>query len=138
QALGRGQAVEPWLECGFVPARLLGGSEHVASVIGGSTLATLAFAEPRRRYELDAVAVRAQGGKLNGQKTFVPCGEAADLFIVTANLDGRTALFAVPREASGVEITPYTVADGSLAAVLTLRDVGAGEPLRSELSPAIE
>lgn len=138
QALGTGQAVEPWLECGFIPARLLAGSEHAEAVIAGATLATLAFAEPRRRYELDAVTMRVESGKLNGEKSFVLCGEAAELFIVSAEHLGQTALFAVPRDAPGVDVKPYPVADGGIAAVLTLRDTPSGAPLVTELGPVIE
>jgi alkylation response protein AidB-like acyl-CoA dehydrogenase len=53
----------------------------------------------------------------------------ADLFIVTARLEGDTTLFTVPRDAKGVDAKPYPVADGSFATVLTLRDVGVDAPL---------
>ena len=41
-------------------------------------------------------------------------GAVADLLLVTADMDGTTALFAV--EAGDAEIRPYTVVDGSVAA----------------------
>jgi alkylation response protein AidB-like acyl-CoA dehydrogenase len=138
QALGRGQAVEPWLECGFLPARLLAGSEHVPLVVEGSKIAAFAFAEPGRRFQMDAVSVQAKNGRLNGEKSFVLGGGAADLFIVTARHEGATTLFAVPRDAKGVDIKPYPVTDGGMAAVVTLRDVVAPIPLRVDLGAAIE
>lgn len=138
QALGKGQAAEPWLECGFLPARLLADTDHIGDVLSGKVLATLAYAEPRRRYALDAQAVRAKDGRLNGEKSFVLCGEAADLFIVTAECEGRTQVFAVPRDAAGLEVKPYPVADGGMAALLTLRDVAAGERLLTALEPALD
>lgn len=137
-ALGQGLAVEPWLECGFLPARLLAGDPRAGAVIAGELIATLAFAEPGRRFMLDAKAMVCEGGKLDGEKSFVPCGGAADLFLVTARHAGRTALFAVPRDVAGVEIKPYPVADGSMAALLTLRGVAAGEPLAADLDAAID
>lgn len=133
QALGRAQAVEPWLECGFLGARLLGGTPYAGEVISGETLAAFAFAEPNRRFALDAMSmqVRAAGDGfvLSGEKHFVLSGAVADLFIVTARLGDKTTLFVVPRNAKGVDAKPYPIADGSFASVLTLRDVHVGAPL---------
>lgn len=138
QALGKGQAVEPWLECGFIPARLLAGSEDIAGVLAGQRLATLAFAEPRRRYTLDAVTTKVSKNRLNGEKTFVLCGGAAELLIVSAEQDGSTQLFAVPHDAAGIEVRPYPVADGTMAAIITLRDVVVGIPLKVQLGQVID
>lgn len=138
QALGYGQAAEPWLECGFIPTRLLAGTEHGAAVMAGETIAAFAFAEPGRRFVMEAQAVKARGGKLSGTKHFVLGGAAADLLIVSAEMDGATRLFAVPADAAGVEIRPYPVADGGVAALLTLHDVEAAEPLPAQLGPVID
>ncbi len=127
QALGYAQAVEPWLECGFLMARLLAGTPHAAGVIDGSVLAALAFAEAGGRFTLEARSVKARrsadGFVLSGEKRFVLSGGAADLFVVTAKDGDDTVLFAVSRGAPGLEIKPYPIADGSLAAVLVLHDV---------------
>ncbi len=128
QALGHGLAVEPWLECAFLPAKLLAGTPHLAAVVEGSIIATLAFAEAAGRYTLDARAVSVRAGKLSGEKRFVLSAAAADLFIVTANVDGDTHLFAVPRDAIGVDVRLYPVTDGSLAGVVTFRDVAVDAP----------
>ena len=138
QALGKGQALEPWLECGFVPARLLAGSDQLAGVLSGQRIAALAFAEPRRRYALDAVTMRASGGRLTGEKSFVLCGGAAELFIVSANEDNQTRLFTVTRDQPGVEVRPYPVADGTMAAILTLRDVPVSAPLATDFGRVID
>ena len=138
QALGHGQAAEPWLECGFLPARLLAGTEHGAAVIAGEAIAAFAFAEPGRRYVLEAQGVKVRDGRISGTKQFVLGGAAADLFIVTAEVDGATRMFVVPASAEGVELRPYPVADGGVAAQLTLRDVPVGEPLPAALGPAID
>jgi alkylation response protein AidB-like acyl-CoA dehydrogenase len=138
QALGQGLAAEPWLECGFLPARLLAGSRHCAAVIGGETIAAFAFAEPGRRFQLDAQAVKARDGKLSGTKQFVLGGGAADLFIVSAEQDGETALFAVAADAAGVAVRPYPVADGSLAATVTFHDAAAGEALPARFDAVID
>ncbi|WP_295528465.1 acyl-CoA dehydrogenase family protein [Novosphingobium sp. Chol11] len=142
QALGQGLAMEPWLECGFLPARLLAGSPHLEGVIDGSVLAAVAFAETGRRYALDAKHVQAHAGAggtvLRGEKTFVLSGGAAELFIVSANLDGATVLYAVPRDTAGLDIKPYPIVDGSLAATITFRDVAVGEPLAASLASCID
>lgn len=133
QALGKAQAVEPWLECGFLGARLLAGTRYAAQAISGETLAAFAFAEPSRRFALDAVSMQARatgdGFILSGEKHFVLSGAVADLFIVTARLGDETTLFVVPHGAKGVDAKPYPVADGSFATILTLRDVHVDAPL---------
>jgi alkylation response protein AidB-like acyl-CoA dehydrogenase len=138
QALGYGQAAEPWLECGFLPARLLAGTGHVEAVIAGEVVAAFAFAEPGRRFQLDAQTVKSSGGRLNGTKHFVLGAGAADLLIVTADVGGATGLFAVPAQAEGVELRPYPVADGGVAAVVTLHDVAADEPLSADVGQAVD
>jgi hypothetical protein len=138
RALGQGLAVEPWLECGFLPARLLAGDARLADVLSGGVLATLAWAEPGRRFALEAAATSADGGKLSGEKTFVSCGAAADLFLVSARHEGTSRLFAVPRGAAGLTVTPYAAADGSEAAMLRLDGVAVDGPLHGDLGAAIE
>ncbi len=138
QALGQGLAAEPWLECGFLPARLMAGSGHLDAIVSGETIAAFAFAEPGRRYRMDAAAVVSKDGRLNGTKVFVPSGGAADLFIVNALHEGATRLFTVRRHASGVDAKPYPVADGSLAVELTLRNVEHAEPLSADLDKIVD
>jgi hypothetical protein len=144
QALGKAQAVEPWLECGFLCVRLLADTPMAQQVATGETLAAFAFAEAGRHYALDAVRMRAgktaNGYVLSGEKQFVLHGAVADLFIVSANLDGTTTLFAVPRDAKGVELRSYPIVDGSFASILTLHDVTVGEALpgHNRLEMAVE
>lgn len=128
QAMGSGLAVEPWTECAFLPARLLAGTAHAAPIADGSALATLAFAEAQGRYTLDARAVTAKDGRINGEKILVLSAAASDLLIVSANEGNETRLFVVDRDAEGVDIRPYPIVDGSLAGVITFRNVAA-EPL---------
>lgn len=138
QALGHAQAVEPWLECGFLPARLLAGSAHLEGVISGEKVAAFAFAEPGRRFVLEAQGVKARGGKLSGTKQFVLGGGAADLFVVTAEEDGKTALYVVDAKAAEVEVRPYPVADGGVAAIVTFHDAAAEGPLSADLNAVID
>ena len=124
QALGKGVAVEPWLECGFLPLRLL---DDAPGLIEGETIYGFAFAEAGGRYTLDAraVSVKASGSGhvLNGEKRFVLGGGIADKLIVTASLGGETHLFLVNRV--DADLRDYPVADGSLASVAMFRDAPA-------------
>ena len=144
QALGKAQAVEPWLECGFLCARLLAGTPLAQQVVSGETIAAFAFAEAGRHFALDAVRMRARkvasGYILSGEKQFVLHGAVADVFIVSADVGGVTSLFTVTRDAPGVDIRAYPVVDGSFAAILTLHEVAAGEPLpgNDRMTNAIE
>lgn len=124
EALGRATAVEPWLECGYWPLRLLGNAPQAAAVAEGTMLAAVAFAEPDRRYALEPKTVTAvqQDGqwRVSGEKTFVLGGGAADLLLVTAATSDGAIVLAVERAA--VEVRPYVVIDGSVAAEIVLHD----------------
>lgn len=128
QTLGTGLAVEPWTECAFLSARLLAGTAYAALVADGTALATFAFAEAQGRYSLDAYAVTAKDQRLNGEKILVLSAAVADYFIVSAYESNETRLFVVDRKAEGVDIRPYPIVDGSIAGVVTFRNV-ASEPL---------
>jgi alkylation response protein AidB-like acyl-CoA dehydrogenase len=122
ETLGRSLAVEPWLENGYFPLRLLGSMPEAEDVVAGKTLAAVAFAEPGRRYALAPrvnASAAADGWILSGTKTFSLGGGAADLFLVTAVTDAGPAVFSVAR--ASVEVRPYAVIDGSLAAEIHFR-----------------
>ncbi len=138
QALGHAQAVEPWLECGFIPARLLAGTDQLAGVIAGETVAAFAFAEPARRFVLEAQGVKVRGGKISGTKQFVLGGGAADIFVVSAEDGGKTGLYVVDAKAADVEVRPYPVADGGVAAIVTFHDAAAEGPLAADLGAVID
>jgi alkylation response protein AidB-like acyl-CoA dehydrogenase len=89
-------------------ALLAAGSEAIAA---GEKLATLALTEADGRWDAGAIATTARrdGGEwvLDGVKTFVPDGHAADLVIVAARAAGTrgeegVSLFAVPATTAGV------------------------------------
>jgi alkylation response protein AidB-like acyl-CoA dehydrogenase len=122
ETLGRSLAAEPWLENGYFPLRLLAGVPEAEDVVAGTKLAAVAFAEPGRRYALDPsmrASAAADGWTLSGTKTFVLGGAAAELFLVTAVTDAGPAVFVATRDS--VEVRPYTVIDGGLAAEIYFR-----------------
>nr|WP_255548049.1 acyl-CoA dehydrogenase family protein [Erythrobacter ani] len=127
EAIGKANAPDPWLELGVLPARLLekgGAPEHLEAVAAGEQIATLAWAERAQRYSLQAEGVKAEasgdGYRLSGEKTFVFGGAIADLFIVTAAFEGETACFVISKDADGLEVRPYRLADGSIAGEIRL------------------
>jgi alkylation response protein AidB-like acyl-CoA dehydrogenase len=66
---------------------------------------------------------RGDGYILNGCKTAVLDGAAADTFIVSASGGAGTSLFLVPANAPGVTVEPYPSLDISVAATVTLSGV---------------
>jgi len=127
EALGKANAPDPLLEHGILPALLLergGAGDALEGVLSGSTFATLAWTERGQRYSLKAKGVKADaagdGYVLTGEKTMVMGALLADLFIVTADLGGETACFLVPKDAPGLEVRAYRLADGSIAGEIRL------------------
>jgi alkylation response protein AidB-like acyl-CoA dehydrogenase len=140
EALGRKLVVEP-----YVPAIVLGaglvaraGSEaqraRLLPRIGdGQQLLALAHDEPDNRYELERVETRARadgaGYVLDGHKTVVLGGAAADTLIVSARTAGEpgdpagVSLFLVDASAPGVTRRGYATQDGHRAADVTLSGV---------------
>lgn len=127
EAIGKANAPDPLLEHGILPALLLehgGAGAALEGVLAGTTIATLAWTERGQRYNLKAKGMKAEsagdGFTLTGEKTMVMGALIADLFIVTADLGGETACFLVPRDAQGLEVRAYRLADGSIAGEVKL------------------
>lgn len=141
EAIGKANAPDPLLEHGILPALLLergGAGDVLDGVLSGETTATLAWAERGQRYSLKAKGMKADaagdGFALTGEKTMVMGALLAELFIVTADLGGETACFLVPRNAPGLEVRAYRLADGSIAGEIKLTRTPAAA--RLSLDPA--
>lgn len=140
EALGQGNAVDPWLENGVLPARLLSrasASEMLEPFIEGNKIAALAFAEPKKRYSLTPTATVAKktgdGYVISGEKTFVLGGALADALLVTADVEGTTAVFLISCDNPNVHRRSYCVVDGSLASEVRLLDVEVSASARLDL-----
>ncbi len=97
----------PYLSTMALAAPALDG-ETAKRIPEGGLRATLAWAEPGGPQGLlDPATATVSGVLLTGEKTLVPDGASADLFVVTA-ADG---LYAV--EASDAAVTPRTTLDGT-------------------------
>ncbi|WP_017664831.1 acyl-CoA dehydrogenase family protein [Porphyrobacter sp. AAP82] len=141
EAIGKANAPDPLLEHGICPALLLergAAGDVLEGVLSGETLATFAWTERGQRYSLKAKGMKAEsvgdGFTLTGEKTMVMGAALADLFIVTADLGGQTACFLVPRDAPGLEVRAYRLADGSIAGEIKLNRTPASA--RLALDPA--
>ncbi|KAB2900352.1 MAG: acyl-CoA dehydrogenase [Burkholderiaceae bacterium] len=128
EELGRGLVLEPLAQA-FVAGAILGqhapaavASTWLPRVASGEALVVLAHQERKARYRLDVCEAKASPGGtgyvLDAAKSVVPAGDAADAFLVPAELNGQIALFLVERGASGVTTQGYRTQDGSRAAEL--------------------
>lgn len=120
----------------FVPSVVLAGTAVLRAgdeaqqkallepMIEGRTSLALAWGERASRY--DASLVRTTAKKdgasylLDGEKSFVLNGHAADTLVVSARTDAGLALFAVDPKTPGVSVTPLNTMDGQRAAIVRL------------------
>lgn len=140
ERFGRGLIVEPYLACvvlaGGILKRTASPKQKQAMLqplIAGELQATLAFAEPQSRYEIQNIATRASKEEgqwvLNGAKCYVLNAETADVIIIPARTSGNQTdtsgitLFAVPADAQGLTALHYPTVDGLRGSQLTLADV---------------
>lgn len=140
ESFGKALILEPY----FATVVLAGGilrhgasqaqkSEFIPAITEGRAKLAFAYAEPQSRYDLFDVEARAKreanGWVLNGTKSLVLHGEAADKIIVSARTSGHNrdkdgiGLFLVDGTAPGLKRRSYPTQDGLRAAEITLEDV---------------
>jgi pimeloyl-CoA dehydrogenase small subunit len=155
EAFGRALALEPYLATVVLGGGLLrhAGSnaqraEILPKVADGSLLLALAHTERQSRYDLADVGTTARrdgaSHVLDGHKSVVLAGDAADKLIVSARVAGNRrdrdglALFIVDAGAPGVTRRDYATVDGLRAADVTLANVKAApEQLLGEAGAAL-
>ena len=140
EAFGRGLVAEPYLATVVIGAGLIAecGSEAqkqsiLPKIADGSLLLALAHSERAARFDLAHVETTARktsdGWRLDGRKTAVLDGNAADQIIVSARLasDSSTAgnlcLFLVPSGTAGITLRDFPRLGGGRACNLELADV---------------
>ena len=140
EQFGRGLVVEPFLAnivlAGGVLRRIANAEQKarwLAPLIAGDLQAAFAVVEPQSRFDVANTASIAEasgdGYRLNGAKSVVLNGGAADLLVVPARTSGSQVdqggitLFAIPADTRGVTRTSYTTVDGLQAAEIFLADV---------------
>jgi alkylation response protein AidB-like acyl-CoA dehydrogenase len=143
EALGRGLVAEPVLDVGIGAAALLARATNAAQhdavlklLMAGNLIVALAHVEREARYNLAHVGAsvrsRGDGYVIDGAKTAVMAGGAANILIVSARQTGAVrdpdgiGFWLVAADAPGVDRRTYRLADGSVAAEISLRGVEVG------------
>ena len=136
EEIGRNLTPSPFLTTAVAAARAIDGSQHgdrwYPAILSGEAVLALAVDEgPRHAPERTALEAKRQGNGflLNGEKQFVVQGGSADMIVTvarTAGSPGETeglTLFAVPKDARGLEVDSLALVDSSKAARLAFREV---------------
>lgn len=147
EELGRGIVLEPLAQSLIAGAVLAGHADAdtredwLPRIAGGQALVVLAWQEKKARYRLDACDATARkagdGYTVHGSKGVVPAGDQADAYLVPAQLDGKIALFLVPRSEDGVAARGYVTQDGSRAAEVVF-DHAAATLIAADGLPVLE
>jgi alkylation response protein AidB-like acyl-CoA dehydrogenase len=130
EQIGRNLTPSPFLISSVAVVEALRGTapgqRWLPGILTGDIVAALAVDEgPKHRPE--SIAMKAEragnGFRLSGRKQFVVQGIAADFFVVAADSGDGLTLFAVEREANGLEIEGVRLADSSIGARLDFNGV---------------
>lgn len=139
-ALGEGLLVEPFLAAAVLSPILLTqiqdsplASGLLPAIASGERIVVVAHQEPHTRGEISHVATRAEksdgGYVLDGHKSVIAHGGAADDLLVTARTSGKVgdedgiSLFRISPQAAGVTLKSYRTLDGQTAADIEFRQV---------------
>jgi alkylation response protein AidB-like acyl-CoA dehydrogenase len=108
-------------------------AELLPIVAAGERIVIVAHQEPQTRGELNHVTTRAEktadGYVLDGLKSVIAGGGAADELLISARTSGRAgdtdgiSLFRVDPKATGVSVKDYATIDGQHAADISLKKV---------------
>jgi alkylation response protein AidB-like acyl-CoA dehydrogenase len=139
QELGRGLVVEPYFATVLGAEFLRLGGAHGAlleQVAAGELKLACALGERQSRHDMRDIVTRAEragdGWRLTGEKKVVLHGAQAGVLIVSSRIGGGQrdedgiALFAVPADAAGVQVTEYRMLDGQRAADVRFDGVQVG------------
>jgi alkylation response protein AidB-like acyl-CoA dehydrogenase len=133
EGLARALVPEPFTSSAVLATTALCASQNetlkrelLPALVGGSSIATLAWQEEAGQLDHQHIAMRAtpfEGGyRLTGTKKYVTGAAGADLFIVAARTDAGLVLGCMERETSGVSVELQALADGRHFATVTFDD----------------
>jgi pimeloyl-CoA dehydrogenase small subunit len=154
EAFGRGLVVEPYFATVILAGGLLRRAADpallatlVPQITAGTLKLAFAHVERHSRYDLANVMTIAREDRgdyvLNGAKSVVLHGDAADKILATARISGApmdrdgVGLFLIDADAPGLTRRGYPTQDGLRAAEITLTDVRAAV-LSADALPLIE
>ncbi|HYJ31045.1 MAG TPA: acyl-CoA dehydrogenase family protein [Allosphingosinicella sp.] len=130
EEIGRNLTPSPFLITAVAVVEALRGTAQrerwLPGILAGETVAALALDEgPKHRPEAIAMAAERAGNgfRLSGNKQFVMQGASADMIVVAARTEEGLTLFAVEKDANGLDVEGVRLADASIGARLGFRDV---------------
>lgn len=143
QAMGYYLAREPYVFSAVLPSSLVRSLDLpgvAALLVNGERRLVPAWQDGGSEAPLGWAARltrHADGGhRLSGRKVFVPAWDADCELIVSAQQGDSPCLVQVHSSASGVEVSPRRMADGSTTADIVLRDVGVTDAMVLASGPA--
>ncbi|SMF75039.1 acyl-CoA dehydrogenase family protein [Allosphingosinicella indica] len=130
EEVGRNLTPSPFLITAIAAVEALKGSalreRWLPGILAGETVAALAVDEGAK-HRPEAIAMRADrqgnGFTLSGAKQFVVQGASADVIFVAAQADEGLTLFAVEKDAKGLDVEGVRLADASIGARMTFDGV---------------
>ncbi|QPQ55045.1 acyl-CoA/acyl-ACP dehydrogenase [Allosphingosinicella flava] len=130
EEIGRNLTPSPFLITAVAAVEALRGSalreRWLPGILKGEAVAALAVDEgPKHRPEAIAMTAERSGNgfTLSGRKQFVVQGASADFILVAAKMEEGAALFAVEKDAKGLEVEGVRLADSSIGARMTFDNV---------------
>lgn len=144
EEMGRVLCVEPYWAIAVLAAQTIAAADPdkaaaiLPALVAGEVRPVLAHGEAEARGVVEFVATAATSAglgnwRLNGNKSLVVGGNAADRFIVSARTSGSTAerhgitLFMVDRNAPGLTVRDLRLIDNRWCADIDLTDVAASD-----------
>lgn len=144
EEFGKGLVAEPYVATVLLFGGLLAHSgegelqqQLIAKIIDGSLQGSFAYLERQSRFELSDVKSSAvpkgENYLLNGEKTVVFNGSAAEKIIISARTSGGQydengiSLFIVDADTDGLSRTDYRLMDGQRVANITLNNVAVSK-----------
>src|SRR5688500_2665690 len=126
EEIGRNLTPSPFLITAVAVAEALKGSavreRWLPGILSGDTGARLRL-DAGRRHRPETIAMTAaragNGFRLTGREQFVVQGVSADFFVVAARAEEGLTLFAVEKDAPGLDVEGVRLADSSMGARLT-------------------
>ncbi len=130
EEIGRNLTPSPFLTSAVAFVEALKGTalreRWYPGILAGDIVAALAIDEGAK-HRPEAIAMRAErsgnGFSLTGAKQFVVHGASADVTLVAARTDEGLTLFAVEKDAKGLEVEGVRLADSSVGARMTFDNV---------------
>ena len=135
EEIGRNVTPSPFLGTAVVAAQAIGGTAHAdrwyPGILSGEAVLAIAVDDGPRHEPDCALEAKRQGNGfvLNGSKQFVVHGGSADMIVTAARTSGSPGeakgltLFAVTRNAAGLDVENVALVDSSRAARLTFDNV---------------